>query len=45
MGRTGIAVREEEDGAAAPGFPMTERDGLDRRGKALIWEQQAPGWI
>lgn len=45
MGKAGIAVREEEDGAAAPGFPITERDRLERRGKARIWEQQGPGWV
>lgn len=43
MGKAGIAVREEENGAAAPGFAITERDGFERRGKARIWEQRAPG--
>lgn len=45
MGKAGIAVREAEDGAAAP---ITGRDRLEKRGKAQIWEQQAAaaaGWI
>lgn len=45
MGKAGIAVREAEDGAAALSFPIIERDGLERRGKAKIWEQQALAWI
>lgn len=31
--------------SCSPWFPITERDGLGRRGEARIWEQQAPGWI
>lgn len=47
MGKSGTAVREAEDGAAALSFSITERDRFERRGKVQIWEKQAAaaGWI